>query len=171
MMAPIKALLPGFLALASTSRTSRRRSLAFEYLWALFMGPFILAPFSSAQQPAATSPTITLPAHHTHRRVTMNDRVKVLARNLNLDQEQQDAVLKILLARNEEALRIRRDTSISGSVRIDRFRVLQDQTALRIRAVLNEEQKKRYDPLAVRDLKSNPDQKTVEDWLELTSPK
>jgi len=101
----------------------------------------------------------------------MKDRVEVLARNLNLDQEQQDAVLKILLARNEEALRIRRDTSISGSARIDRFRVLQDQTALRIRAVLNEEQKKRYDPLAVRDLKSNPDQKTVEDWLELTSPK
>jgi hypothetical protein len=112
-----------------------------------------------------------MPAHHAHRRVTLDDRVKVLARNLNLDQSQQDAVLKILLTRNEEALRIRRDTSISGSARIEQFRVLQDQTVLRIRAVLTDEQKKKYDPLAVRGLKPDADRKTVEDWLELTSPK
>ncbi len=95
----------------------------------------------------------------------------MLARNLNLDQAQQDAVLRILQTRREEAMRIRHDTSISGDARIDQFRALQDNTVLQIRAVLNDEQKKKYDPLAVRNVSPAADQKTVEDWLELTTPK
>jgi hypothetical protein len=144
-----------------------------EYLRALAVSlPMMLASVCCAQQPEAASPPIPpQPPHHSHRRVTLEDRVKVLARNLNLDQGQQDAVLKILQARTEESLRIRRDTSISGSARIDQFRALQDKTVLQIRAVLNEEQKKKYDPLAVRKREQAADQKTVEDWLELTTPK
>jgi len=42
---------------------------------------------------------------------------------------------------------------------------------LHIRAVLNDEQKKKYDPLAVRDRTPAPDQKSVEDWLKETTPK
>ncbi len=97
--------------------------------------------------------------------------MKVLATNLNLDQPQQDAVLKILQGRMDESLRIRRDTSISGAARIEQFRALQDNTVLQVRAVLNEEQKKKYDPLAVRKREPAADQKTVEDWLVLTTPK
>jgi len=123
-----------------------------------------------AQQAESASPPIP-PPHHSHRQVTLEDRVKVLAHHLNLDQAQQEAVLKILQARKEETLRIRRDTSISGSARIEQFRTLQDNTVLQVRAVLNEEQKKKYDPLAVRKLEPATDQKTVEDWLELTTPK
>jgi hypothetical protein len=39
-----------------------------------------------------------------------------------------------------------------------------------IRAVLNDEQKKKYDPLAVRRLQPAPEQRSVEDWLEATTP-
>jgi hypothetical protein len=139
---------------------------------ALAMGlPLMLASAFCAQQPEAASPPSPPPPHHSHRRVAMEDRVKVMARNLNLDQGQQDAVLKILQARTEESLRIRRDSSISGGARIEQFRALQDKTVLQIRAVLNEEQKKKYDPLAVRTREPATDQKTVEDWLELTTPK
>jgi hypothetical protein len=133
--------------------------------------PLMLASVLCAQQPEAASPPIPSPPHHGHRRVTLEDRVNVLARSLNLDQVQQDAVLKILQARKEESLRIRRDTSISGSARMEQFLALQDETVLQVRAVLNEEQKKKYNPLAVRKLKPASDQKTVEDWLELTTPK
>jgi hypothetical protein len=131
----------------------------------------MLATVLCAQQPEAASPPTPAPHHHSQKRLTPEDRVKVFARSLNLDQAQQDAVLKILQARREESQRIRRDTSISGSARIDQFRALQDETVLRIRAVLNEEQKKKYDPLAVRKVEPAEDQKTVEDWLELTTPK
>jgi hypothetical protein len=132
---------------------------------------FMLASILCAQQPDAAITPTPPPPHQSHSRATLEHQVKVLARNLNLDQAQQDAVLKILQARKEEALRIRRDTSISGGARIDQFRGLQDSTVLQIRAVLNDDQKKQYDPLAVRKIGPAADQKSVEDWLELTTPK
>jgi hypothetical protein len=103
-------------------------------------------------------------------RPTIDDRVKVLARSLELNEAQQAAVKKILEQRQQETLRIRQDASISGGARIERFRALQDHTVERIRAVLTEEQKKKYDPLAVRRVAPAPDQKSVEDWLKVTTP-
>jgi hypothetical protein len=152
------------------SRASRNRRVLLKCLRALAMGlPLMLPPVFCAQQPEAPIPS--QPPHHSHRRVTLEDRVKTLAGNLNLDQAQQDAVLKILQGRMEESLRIRSDTSISGGARIDQFRALQDNTVFQVRAVLNEEQKKKYDPLVLRKREPAADQKTVEDWLELTTPK
>ena len=105
------------------------------------------------------------------RRPTLDDRVKALAESLDLSEEQQAAVKKILQQRQEEALRLRLDSSISGSTRIDRFRTLQETTVERIRAVLNEEQRKKYNPLAPRKLPPPEQQRSVEDWLKLTTPK
>ena len=67
-------------------------------------------------------------------------------------------------------MRIRLDSSISGRDRIDQFRALQDDTVRRIRAVLNDEQKKKYDPLAVRQIKPAENQRSVEDWIKATTP-
>ena len=101
---------------------------------------------------------------------TIDDRVRVLARSLDLNEAQRAAVKKILVQRRQETLRIRQDPSISGGARIERFRALQDNTVERIRAVLNEEQKKKYDPLAVRRTQPAPQQRSVEDWLKVTTP-
>ena len=101
---------------------------------------------------------------------TIDNRVRVLARSLDLNEAQQAAVKKILEQRQQETLRIRQDTSISGGARIERFRALQDNTVERIRAVLNEEQKRKYDPLAVRRIQPAPQQRSVEDWLKVTTP-
>jgi Spy/CpxP family protein refolding chaperone len=109
--------------------------------------------------------------HRTHNPASAADRVKALAKTLDLDESQQAAITKILEERREEALRLRSDSSISGSERIESFRQLQDRTVMRIRAVLNEEQKKKYDPLAVRKVAPAPDQLSVEDWLKATTPK
>ncbi|MBZ5685904.1 MAG: hypothetical protein LAP86_12805 [Acidobacteriia bacterium] len=95
----------------------------------------------------------------------------MLARSLELNEAQKVAVKKILEQRQQETLRIRLDSSISGGTRIERFRALQDHTVEQIRAVLNDEQKKKYDPLAVRRVGPAPDQKSVEDWLKVTNPK
>jgi hypothetical protein len=105
------------------------------------------------------------------RRPTIDDVVKRFAKNLDLNEAQEAAVKKILEQRQSETLRIRQDSSISGGARIDQFRALQDRTVERIRAVLNDEQRKKYDPLASRRVKLAPDQKSVEDWLKLTTPK
>src|SRR5215831_17494436 len=131
------------------------------------------SPPPAAQENAAPSPQAAPvhPAHSAHRHPTLDDRVKALAKALDLTEPQQAAVKRILEQRQAETLRLRQDPSISGEERIDRFRALQDQTVLRIRAVLNPDQKKKYDPLAVRERAPAQDQKTVEDWLKETTPK
>ena len=121
----------------------------------------------------AQAPDPASAARHTgrpYKRITVDDHVRRLARNLDLDEAQQSAVRKILEERQEQTLRIRQDPTLPGNARIDQFRALQDNTVLRIRALLNEDQKKKYDPLASRRIQPAPDQRTVEDWLKATTP-
>ena len=153
--------------LAEKVRTCSGRALLFLALVLPFLLPGALVV---AQVGAAASPEPPRLRGQRSARI-IDDRVKVLARNLDLNEAQQSAVKKILERRQQETLRLRLDTSISGDARIDRFRAIQDNTVLRIRAVLNEEQKKKYDPLVVRRLPSAPEQRSVEDWLQATTPK
>jgi hypothetical protein len=124
-------------------------------------------PQTSQPAPAQTTRPVTRPVRH---RVTLDDHVKALAKSLDLNEAQQAAVKNILEQRQREILRLRQDSSISGSDRIGRLRALQDQTVERIRSVLNDEQKKKYNPLAVRQVPAAPDQKSIEDWMKATSP-
>ncbi len=133
-------------------------------------------PASSSAQPpqqnaTPTPPTPARPARSAQRRPTLDDRVQAFAKTLDLTEPQQAAVKRILLQRQSETLRLRQDGSISGEERIGRLRALQDETVLRIRAVLNDEQKKKYDPLAVRERTPPENQKTLEEWLKETTPK
>src|SRR5581483_7339923 len=128
----------------------------------------LLASAGVAQQPDSAGPVHQM--HAMHRRARPEDRVKVLAESLHLNDAQQVAVTKILEERQQETLRIRRDPSISGSDRLTQFRALQDRTMLRIRAVLNDEQRKKYDPFAARRVEPAPQQRSVEDWIKATTP-
>lgn len=100
-------------------------------------------------------------------RVTVDDQVKALTKNLDLNQEQQAAVKKILERRQLESVHIMRNGS--GPDAIDRFRALQAGTVQQIRAVLNDEQKKKYNPLAPRPPQAS-DQPSVQDWIKATTP-
>ena len=121
------------------------------------------SPQSLPEKAAETpQPTPAHPARSTQRRATLDDRVKALSKALDLSDAQQVAVKRILEQRQAETLRLRQDGSISGEERIGRLRALQDQTILRIRSVLNDDQKKKYDPLAVREITPPQGQKTVE---------
>ena len=165
------------LALPSCNNTIRGIGRNSSTLVAVCMSVFLLHAALAAQSndaaPAApaTPATPAQPAHPAHRRASLDDRVKAFATALGLNDAQQAAVKKILEQRQQETLRLRQDASIPGSVRIERLRALQDQTVQRIRLVLTDEQKKKYDPLAVRQAGPAPGQKSVEDWLEVTTPK
>jgi len=147
------------LALPSCNKTFATKPRSCSLIALLFLT--LILPVLLVSAPAV--------AQRGHR-PTIDERVKVFAKNLGLNEQQQAAVKKILEQRQQETLRIRQDTSISGGARIERFRALQDHTIERIRTVLNEEQKKKYDPLAVRKATPAPDQKSVEDWLKVTTP-
>jgi hypothetical protein len=124
-----------------------------------------------AQVATAASPARQMQTHGVHSGSSIDARVKAFAKNFGLNGAQQAAVKKILEQRQQETIRIRVDPSIAGSARIERFRALQENTVERIRAVLSEEQRKNYDPLAPRKLQPAPDQRSVEDWLKATTPK
>jgi len=129
---------------------------------------------SEAAQPENSQPAAPRPARPAMRpvrhRVTLDDHVKALAKSLDLNEAQQAAIKKILERRQQEILRLRQDASISGDDRTSRLRALQDQTVEKIRGVLNDEQKKKYNPLASRQAPPAPDQKSVEDWMKATTP-
>jgi len=128
-----------------------------------------LLPWTPVSAQASGAGSLRPQTPHRPRKSNIDARVSILTKNLDLNDVQQSAVKKILEERQQQTLRIRRDPSISGSARIEQFRTLQDSTVERIRAVLNEEQKKKYDPLASRQVQSTPE-RSVEDWLKATTP-
>jgi hypothetical protein len=124
----------------------------------------------------AQASTVASPEHRTsrsnrNRRPTLDERIKTLAKNLDLSQAQQLAVKEILEERRQEILQLRVDPSLTGADRIARFRALQTETVEEIRSVLNEEQKKKYDPLAPRKIPPGSHERSVEDWIDSTTPR
>ena len=129
------------------------------------------APAASPGTPASSSatPSTTAPAARrqtAYRRNTLDARVKQLAKSLDLDQQQQAGVKTVLERQQLQARQIQFDPKISGEERIGRFRALQDDTVLRIRALLNDEQKKKYDPLAHEKQEAGSSDKYVDQWMK-----
>jgi hypothetical protein len=101
-----------------------------------------------------------------YKKVSLDDQVKHLAASLNLTEGQQLQLRTILAARQAQTFRIREDDSISGEERIGQLRSLQDTTVARIRAMLNDEQRKQYDPLMVRQAQRSSSQASVDEWMK-----
>jgi hypothetical protein len=137
------------------------RSLSLAFLLATSWSG---TPAWTQSLPLADSGTEAPPAR---MRGNLDQRVARLTQALQLSEPQQSAVRGILEQRKEQFWRIRHDPSLPGSERIERVRALQQATAEQIRGVLNDEQKKKYDPLAVRRLEPARGQRPVEDWLDL----
>jgi len=139
------------------------------FVLALPVGYFASSPAVAGDQ----TPEGVAIQHRTGRhsnRPTLDQRVSRFAKSLDLTEAQQSAVKNILEQQQQEILKIRRDPSMTGSAGIDRFRALQESTVERIRAVLNEDQKKKYDPLAPRRIPPTRQQPSVEDWINATTP-
>ena len=148
-------------------RFSRRQPNHFFVL--VLLAGFILPPgvgFADQTTPAARPRQRTHPAGI---RSILDEKVSRFAKNFDLSEEQQSAVRQILEQQQQEILRIRRDPLLIGSAGIDSVRALQETTVARIRSILNEEQRKKYDPLAPRRIPQTF-QPAVEDWLKAATP-
>jgi len=122
-------------------------------------------------QPAASSgQTVPAPKHarHPSAKDRLDERVRSLGTALDLSPAQQAQLRKLLLEQREEVKTIWNDTSIPASDRIGATQAISERTADRIRAMLNEEQKKKYGPPPQRP--PRPDGSTVEQWMNLTRP-
>jgi hypothetical protein len=103
---------------------------------------------------------------------SLDYRVKLLATELGLDAGQQVQVRKVLEDQRQQMKALWADTGMPAGQRVNATRAISDRTADRIRALLNEEQRKKYiaerKPRAAGDDAGKPD---VEHWMDATRPK
>jgi hypothetical protein len=107
--------------------------------------------------------------HAAHRHVKhsgLEHRIALLTRALDLDTRQQTALRKVLLEQREQALRIWSDASLASASRIVQTKALSRRTTNRIRALLNPEQRTKYDAPPQDGPPPAISSAHVEDWMK-----
>jgi hypothetical protein len=120
----------------------------------------------AAATPSAPAEHSVQPRPRLHPPVggTLDHRVKVLAKALDLDPRQQAELWKILDSQRQAVAKIWSDPTLLSAERVPATRAAEDRTAEQIRSILNEEQKKRYNPPAPRSAQASPP--NVSAWIE-----
>jgi uncharacterized coiled-coil protein SlyX len=102
---------------------------------------------------------------------SLDVRVARLSRALNLDAAQQAQLRGVLMEQEKQVQQAWSDTSVPPAYRVLATRVISDQTADRIRALLNDEQKKKYNPPRLAPPPHAAGEPGVEQWLNTSSAK
>ena len=113
----------------------------------------------------AAAPVPQDTARRRKRASPLDRRVMLLARELGLDATQQAQVKKVLEAQREQVARLWNDKSIPAARRVSATQAIGDRTADRIRALLNDEQRKRYIKPRHRDVAVGTAGGDVESWM------
>jgi hypothetical protein len=98
----------------------------------------------------------------------LEQRVRLLTRELDLTAVQQEAVRQILQDQRESVQHLWHDSEIAPAERAPALRLIGERTADRIRAVLDEEQKKKYNRPVPEGALSAQASADVEGWLRAT---
>lgn len=108
--------------------------------------------------------------HHAAAGQGLEDRVKLLTHELDLDAKQQGEMRKLLESQREQVRRVWNDSSLPAANRVGATRAISDRTGDQIRAMLNEEQRKKYNSAKPpRDAESSP-RPDVEYWMNPAKP-
>jgi uncharacterized membrane protein len=100
------------------------------------------------------------------------DRISALTQALNLDAAQQIQLKKILSQHHEQIQKVWNDVELPPARRVAATQAISDHTADQIRAMLTEEQRKKYNaPRPPRDPQADSSKRSVEDWMNATQPK
>jgi hypothetical protein len=114
-----------------------------------------------AQVPAQPSPR---PPSHRTPGGNLDHRIRVLSKALDLDAAQRTELREILEDRRQAVMKIWSDRTLLPAERVPATRAVEERTAERIRAILNDEQKKRYNPPKPKGTQAPP--ANVEAWME-----
>jgi Spy/CpxP family protein refolding chaperone len=122
-----------------------RESSGWSCLGTMVAALIIGAASAAAVEPAAaTLPAAPAAAHRHATRGTLDERVEALARMLNLDSRQQASVRELLTRQRMQLTQIWEDAGVPAAYRVHATHMLSEQTSENIRALLNEEQKKKF---------------------------
>ena len=121
---------------------------------------------------AATPPPAATAQQHQpiRKQPVLDQRIALMSAELALDERQQAELRRILINQRMQVMRLWNDTSVPAASRVGATRVISEQTGNQIRAMLNEEQKAKYNqPRKPRDATADPGARSVEDWMSATS--
>jgi hypothetical protein len=113
------------------------------------------------------------PPRHVQRaapRPSLEGRVQVLSKALKLDPQQQAELRRALLEQREQVLRVWNDESLPAANRVRATQAISEQTADRVRALLNEQQRKLYNaPRPQGGTHAAGESRSVEEWMSATA--
>ena len=110
-------------------------------------------------------------ARHRQGRPNAEDRLQRLVKGLKLDAAQQAEVRRALQAQREAIRRLTSTPADPEVPRVAAIHAITERTTERIRAVLNEEQKKLYSQPLPHDFAAGEGKPGVEEWLNALRPK
>jgi periplasmic protein CpxP/Spy len=123
----------------------KRQVLTFAFSAALGLTSLFAAPQSDSAQPPAQDAGGQ--QHGNWRRPDPKQQVKRMAKRLDLTSDQQTQLLPILQDRDTQMGNLRTDTSMSQDDRRGKMKSIREETDNKIRALLNDDQKKKYDEM------------------------
>ena len=124
-------------------------------------------PEASEARPSAA---LGHPGQRHHTVSGIDERVRALAVGLDLDPAQQAELKRVLQEQREQTLKVWSDpATVPAAYRIAALKAISEHTADRIRALLNDEQRKKYNPPA-RPPVPETERPDVAAWVDATTP-
>ena len=125
------------------------------------------ADASATAEPATPGEVAATPARRRldTRGATLDGRIRLLAKELDLSPAQQGQVKKVLLSQREQVVALWNDTSVPAALRVSRTQTIGDRTADQIRALLNDAQREKYIKPRVRDATVGSAGANLEAWM------
>src|ERR1700722_6032459 len=149
--------------------TGKRHMQRVRSRWGLAFCTGLVLAAGCIGAPHAAEPA---PVHQPTNRASesrLEDRVKMLAKALDLDASQQSQLRKILIGQREAVRKIWRDPSLSPAERAPATRAANERTGDEIREILNDEQKQKYNTTVPAAAADTGDKRSVEQWLATQS--
>jgi hypothetical protein len=132
---------------------------------------YICAPAAFAEEPA---PHIAAPEQTNPplggQRPDLDNRARRLSKMLELTEAQQIQLAQVLASQREQIRKLWRDQKVPPEYRISAMRAINEQTEDQIRALLNDEQKKKYVASRPRDPARASQQPNVDYWPNAAKP-
>jgi len=127
-------------------------------------------PIRAADEPASGISAVRAAPVPQRHATALEQRVTLLAAELGLTAQQQAEVRGILEDQRQQVAKVWNDTAMPAAYRVNATRNISDQTGDRIRAVLTEEQKAKYNqPRKPRAATEHSDAPSVEAWMKATN--
>lgn len=118
-----------------------------KLLQLILMTSLCLITVATAQQQPAQPQGEGQHAQHGRGMPSVDDQVKMLSQRLNLTEDEQAKIKPILEDQHTQMQGLMKDSSLSPADRRDKAMSIHDQTHAKIRDVLTDDQKKKFDAM------------------------